>query len=145
MSKTSGISLIEIIMVVGITTLLVAIGVPVGLNFYLDYQLDSEAGLLSSLLKRSRNLSLINYNGAGHGLYLESEEFVVYQGSSYVTRNQAEDETYPRNTVISISGETESIFAALSGANAASSTYAVSDSRGMTRTIYVNPEGLVYE
>jgi len=143
MKKKAGFSLIEVLISVVIILLLVAVGAPVGLNFYLDYEFDSEYNLLFSLLRYSRNLAMVNYNESAHGLYIENEEFTIFQGASYAVRTVAQDRSFKRSNAINIAGPSEILFSALSG-QTASSTYAVSDSR-KSRDIYVNPEGLVYE
>lgn len=140
----AGLTVVELLMVIGIIAVIFAAGVPVGLNFYLDYQLDSEYNLLASLLRSARNLSMTNYNEADHGVYIGSGGIVVFQGTTYATRTASKDKTYPRNSVITIAGATEVDFTALSGASA-STTITISDNRNKSWTVYVNPEGLIYE
>ena len=129
-------------MVVGILSVLLAVGAPVGLNFYLDYQLDSEARLLTSVLQYARNLALVNYNEADHGIYINSANLLLFQGSSYASRSVGDDRTFPRISEITVSGATELVFSGLSG-QTASTTFSVTDGR-KTRYVYVNSEGLVY-
>lgn len=140
----SGISFIEILLVVGILTIIFSIGLPVAVNFYLDYQLDSETALFVSLLRHARNLALINNNESDHGIFIAANDFVLFQGSSYAARDQAQDQDFGRNSAISISGPSEAVFSALSG-QVASSTFTISDNRSRTKTVGVNPGGLVYE
>lgn len=134
--------MLEVLVVVVILLFMFAIAAPVGLDFYLNYQLDSEARLLTSVLQYSRNLSLVNYNEADHGIYITSSNLVVFQGSSYAGRTTSQDKTFPRVSSITISGATELVFSDLSG-QTASTTFSVTDGR-KTRYVYVNPEGLVY-
>lgn len=143
-NTSSGLTMLEVLVVLGILAIIFSVGSPVSLNFYLDYQLDSEYNLVVSLLRNARNLSMTNYNESDHGLYIDSNNLVVFQGSTYATRNSSQDVTYSRNSAITISGATEVDFAALSG-QTSSTTITVSDSRNKIWTTYVNPEGLVYE
>lgn len=140
--KKAGFTVLELLIVMVILAIIFGAGTPIALNFYLDYQLDSEYELLTSLLQQSRNLSMINHNESDHGLYLDSKNFVIFQGSSFATRVQSQDRPFPRSASITVSGPSELLFAALSGATA-STTYTLSDGR-KSRDVYVNPEGLVY-
>ena len=133
----------ELMMAIGIFVLIVGLSVPVGLNFYLSYQFDSESDLLTALLRQARNLSMVNHNESDHGLYITASQFTVFEGASYAARNQASDKQFPRDGAIAITGPTETIFAALSG-QTASSTFNLNDGR-KSRDIFVNPEGLIYE
>lgn len=142
--KNFGFTIFEMLIVFGIFAILAVIGLPVGLNFYLSYQFDSEYELLISLLQNARNLSMVNHNESDHGLFFDTDEFIIFQGVSYVSRAVAEDRSFPRSAGISISGPSEIVFSALSGSASASTTYALSDGT-ISRDLHVNSEGLVYE
>lgn len=141
-AAVNGFTLIELLIVMGVLALLAAVGVPIGLDFYLDYQLDSETSLLVSVLQQARNLAMINRNESNHGVYLASEDFIIFQGATFAGRVVAQDRFFPRAYSISVTSPTELVFAALSG-QTASSTYSLSDGR-KTRNVYVNEEGLIY-
>lgn len=137
-----GFTLLEALMVIGILALILAVGGPIALDFYLDYQLSSEIQLLTSVLQQARNLSMINHNESDHGVYIDTTKFTIFQGSSFASRDQSQDKTFPRAQAISVSGPGELIFTALSG-QTASSTYTLGDGR-KNKNVYVNAEGLVY-
>lgn len=139
----SAFTLIEVLVVIAIMTIIFALVGPIAYNFYFDYEFDSEYGLLNSVLRYARNLSMVNHNESDHGLYITASDFVVFQGASYAARDTSQDKTFPRNTAIAVAGSTELLFSALSG-RTASTTYTVSFS-GKSRDVYVNLEGLVYE
>ncbi len=141
--KQPGLTLIEIMLIIGIFALLISIMTPVGLNFYLAYQFDSETDLLTALLRQARNLSMVNHNESDHGVYIAADKFTVFEGTNYATRNQASDKQFQRDGAIAIAGPAEIVFSALSG-QTASSTFNLNDGR-KNRDIFVNPEGLVYE
>lgn len=133
----------EMIMVVAIMAIMLAAGLPATFDFYLNYQFDSEYDTAVSAFRLARNLAMVNYNESDHGVYLADEEFIVFQGTTYATRDTSKDRSYPRASVITITGSSELVFTALSG-QTASTTYAVSDGR-KSRDIFINSEGLVYE
>lgn len=138
----TGFTLVEILVAIGIMTLILGTVSPIGFNFYFDYQLESETRLLGTLLQQTRNLAMVNYNESDHGLYFDSANFIIFQGASFASRVTSKDKTFPRAQSISLSGPSEIVFTALSG-QTASTTYALSNSR-KNREVYVNAEGLVY-
>lgn len=127
---------------IGILTVILAILLPVGLDFYRSYQMDSEYDLLKSLLQRTRNFAMINRNESAHGLYLDAGNFIVFQGADFSARVPDEDRIFPRSAAVSVTGPAELVFSALSG-RTASTTYVVSNGYA-SHDIYVNAEGLVY-
>jgi len=133
----------EIILVVAILGLILAISLPVGWNFYFDYQLNSERELLKSVLKQAENLSFINHNESRHGVYINSDNFILFEGNTFASRNSAEDRFFARTKSISVSGPTEIVFETLS-AKTASSTYSLNNSQ-KTLYLYINSEGTIYD
>ncbi len=142
LASARGFTLIEAVIVVAILAIILAAGAPVGIGFYLDYQFDSEYETFFSLLQQARNLAMVNYNESDHGVYWNSEKYIVFQGTTFATRDTSQDRIFPRTGSVAITGPGELVFAALQGTTA-STTYALTDSR-KNRDLYVNSEGLVY-
>lgn len=140
-SVSGGLTVIEILVVIGILAILFAIGLPISINFYFDYILISERDTLVSTLTYARNLALINANESDHGLFLAPNNLVIFQGSSYASRNVSEDKNFPRASAVAISGPNEIVFKSLSS-QTASSTYGLSNAR-RTFNVYVNSEGRI--
>lgn len=141
-AAVKGFTLIEVVISLAILAIIFAVGSPITLDFYLDYQLEAETSLLTSALQQTRNLSMINHNESNHGLYVDADNFVIFQGVSFASRVQNQDKIFPRARLITISGPGELIFTALSG-QTASTTYNLSDGR-KNKNVYVNAEGLTY-
>ena len=140
---SAGFTLFEALIVIGILAILFAAGLPVGLNFYYDSQFESEYNTLTSILQLARGLAMTNYNQSSFGISINGEDFIVFQGSSFASRTVDQDRSFPRAQSITIAGPSELVFAQLSGATA-SSTFNLSDGR-LSRDLYLNSEGLVYE
>lgn len=136
-----GFTFIEILIAVAILAIIFAAGVPVTVNFYLNYQLAAEEELLSAVLERARNLSMVNYNQSPHGVYIDTDKFIVFQGDNYETRDANQDEEFSRSKAIAISGLNELIFEVLSGRTA--STTLTLTVRDFTKTININEEGRI--
>lgn len=140
---SAGFTLFELLVVLGILTILLALGLPVTYDFYYRSIFESEYNLLFAALQQARGLSMVNHNESAHGVYTLSSDFVVFQGSSYAGRTVSQDRLFPRSASVAISGPAELVFSALDGATA-SSTYTLTQGTA-SRPIFVNSEGLVYE
>lgn len=134
--------MIEVLIAALILAIIFSLGIFVSWDFYRQYQLESESETLVSLLRYVRNFAMVNRNEADHGLYFDSNNFVVFQGPTYATRNVSEDRPFARPAGITLSGPSELVFSRLSGA-IASSSYALT-AAGRQRVINVNSEGTVY-
>lgn len=139
----AGFTLFEALITVGILAILLAAGLPVGWNFYNSSQFESEYNTMTSMLQLARGLAMSNYNQSSFGLSINSENFVVFQGSSFAGRTASQDRSFPRADSVTITGSNEVVFTQLSGA-VASTSFNLSDGR-MSRDLYLNSEGLVYE
>jgi len=140
--SAAGFTFLEIILVVAILTVVFGLGIPILYQFYTRYQLDSEYQLLHSLLAQARNSAMINRNESSHGFFMDSNNFMVFQGSSYASRSASEDRIFPRSGAISVNGPAELVFSSLAGATA-SSTFILNNAYSQ-KTVYVNSEGLIY-
>lgn len=123
-----------------ILTIILVLGIPTW-GFYQRYQLNSEEQLLKTVLAQARNYSMINRNESKHGLYIDQNNFTVFQGDSYAVRSISQDRVFPRAGGIMMTGPIELVFESLSG-RTASSTFLVSNANASS-TIYVNSEGTI--
>ena len=140
--RRGGFTLVEFLVTIGVLTVLFGIAGAIGFNFYMSYQIDSEARLLNALLQQSRNLAMTNNYESDHGVYFDNNEYVLFQGTTFASRDQSKDKTFPRASEIPLVGPNELVFTALSG-QTASSTYTLTQGN-INRYVYVNAEGLVY-
>lgn len=133
--------MIEIIMVVAILSAIAGFGFWASLEFYKRYNLDAEFNILTSVLKKARNLSINNFNESAHGIFIEPNRYTVFQGVSYASRNSDFDEIYQPSGV-NFSGIGEAVFSQLSGDSSASGTI-VLNYETRTRIIFINYDGKI--
>lgn len=137
-----GFTLIEMLIVIGIMAIIASAGIPVVLNLYRDYRMNSEVRLLSSVLERARDKAMNNFNGSAHGVFIGSDNYVIFEGDDYETRNTSQDLIVPRAGAIAISGASELVFEQLSG-RTSSTTLILND--GINQNfIYINEEGKIH-
>ena len=137
-----GLTLIEVLIVIGIVAALASIGIFVSMNLYHGYTLVSQRDQLVTLMQKARSQSLYNTNQASHGIYIAPTQFILFQGGSYLTRTPSYDEVVERDPVIIVSGHSEVVFEQLNAKlpTPVSITLA-QDSRSMS--IIINEEGAI--
>lgn len=137
-----GFTIIEIVLVIAIGIIISNFTLGVGSDFYRSQSLIGERDSVINLLRRARTKALNNIDQSDHGLYISSEEYVVFEGSSYESRSQSFDEPFPRSSGATISGPTEIVFTALEGSSNTSGTISVASGNGIVN-ISVNYEGRI--
>lgn len=137
----SGFSLIEFVISIGILAALMALTTPFTINMYRRYQLIAERNIFTALLREAREMSLGGQGAASHGVYIDTSQYVLYEGTSYATRTTSKDQTFPRETNVTITGPTELAFAYLTG-NTPSKSFTLTNSTKTTK-IFINKQGRI--
>lgn len=137
-----GLTLVEIIIAVGILTLIAGLGLIVGLDFYQRYSLDSERDAIVAVLRKSRSSSMGNLNQQPYGVFFESNRYIAFQGNSYAARQQTHDQIFNMSPSVKAAGVQEVVFQQLSGDSNASGSINLS-SGAINRTISINYEGKI--
>lgn len=134
--------MIEVVVSIGIFSLLLTMSAPFFVGFYKSYQLRSEKNLLLSVLAEARNRSIsgqgpTNYN---YGVAIDPIEIVLFTAIDAL-RNPALDEGFARNASISITGSSYSSFLRLSGITSPATYVLTYDN--LQETVTINSEGSV--
>lgn len=93
-----GFTLIELAITIGLGVILVVAAVPIYGNLQVSTQLNEQSALITQTLRSAREQAVAGYNDSAHGVFFHidptgADSYVLYQGSSYVTRNTAYDQT----------------------------------------------------
>ncbi len=140
--KGKGFTLIETIIAVAILTILASLGLVFGIDYYKSYSLNAEQNMVISVFQKARSRAQNNINQSPHGVSLQPNSYVIFQGSSYASRNVAYDQTVPKNPAIGVSGISEATFEQLNG-NSQTVGDIVLDNGKRTATISINNEGRI--
>ena len=132
--------MIEILVVIGILTVVFGFVLGTGFNFYSGQALISERDSMVSVLRTARSQALNNTDESNHGIYIGADQYILFEGGSYAARNQDFDSNFPRSKGLTISGLTEIVFNSPQGDSTASGTITISNSLG-TAKITLNNEG----
>lgn len=140
-STIRGFTIVELLVAMGIFTLLASLGLFISMDFYRSYSFRSDTASLVSAIMRARSRSLDNINGSPHGIFIASSSYTIFQGTSYAARDGSYDETFALGGDTRTSGLTEAVFARLDG-QTTDGTLIVTDEIH-TATISLNHEGRI--
>ncbi len=137
-----GFTLIEVLIVIAILGGLAGLGLFVSIDFYKSYAFHSEKNIVVSIIQKVRSQSLANINESKHGVYFGTNNYVIFQGENYASRNATYDEIIQANSLVSHSGLTEIVFDQLTGLPAATASIVLSDGL-RSSTISIGNEGRI--
>jgi prepilin-type N-terminal cleavage/methylation domain-containing protein len=91
-----GFTLTELLIVIGITLILAMAAIPIYGSLQVQSQLNENTTQIVQALRTARERSVARLNDAPHGVYLDvvasaKDKYILYQGSSYATRNASYD------------------------------------------------------
>lgn len=96
-----GFTLIELLLVIAILVIITGLSVPIYGNLQIKTQINENISLIIQTLRTAKERSISRVNDSAHGIYFEinpgaDDKFILYQGSSYASRNSS----YDRETVL---------------------------------------------
>lgn len=146
----SGFSIIEILVVLGIFCIAIGCTVFFTSDSLRQYSYYSSRDTLISLLQHARAQSLANVcvgtdcaQAQAHGVALEAERFVLFQGADFETRDISQDVVVEASPRATSSGMSVVIFAASSGDVSSPGTILYADSEGHESEITIGSEGQI--
>jgi prepilin-type N-terminal cleavage/methylation domain-containing protein len=105
-----GFTLLEILLVIGIISILLVFIVPVSLDFYKNQQLEVQTQSIIQTLRRAQSKAMAVELDSAFGFYITSQNYTLFRGNSYATRDAQYDEVFELPEIISIGGLTEIVF-----------------------------------
>ncbi len=143
MRPRSGFTLIEIILSIGLVSLLAAISIPLYQTFQVRNDLDIAAVTEVQNLRRAQLLAQAVDGDTNWGVYATSGSITLFQGLSYATRATTSDDVVSVPTSITPTGTLEMVFTKFTGLPQASTTVIFNSSVNETRTISINAKGTI--
>lgn len=154
MGTNSGISFIEMIMVVAILVILVGIAVPVFIFFQRGLEFNNNIEEIISVLRIARNKVLASEGSSQYGVYFDNtgspHQYILFKGESFVLRDNSFDEIYnlPDNIEvydIDLSGGNEVVFDRVTGNTSQPGHISLRLKTDLTKTktIYIEGSGYV--
>lgn len=104
-----GFSLLEILLVFGILAILVISIVPLSVNLFRSYQLDSSTQGVIQTLRRAQLKAMSIESDSDFGVYLTNDNYTLFKGSSYATREAQYDEISGLPFLITINAQPKEV------------------------------------
>lgn len=122
-----GLSLVEILLVIMILAVLVGLGLPVSLDFYKSQQLDVHSRGLVQTLRRAQLKAMSVEDDSAFGVYLTNDNYTLFRGDSFASRDVSYDELFDLPQVITVSGIQEVVFLKFEGSVSATGDIVLSN------------------
>jgi prepilin-type N-terminal cleavage/methylation domain-containing protein len=109
-----GFTLIEILLVLGIVSIVTVAGTITGIRDFTRGICVAEARKAVSLLTHARSRALSGYRGTSHGLHFGEEQYFLFSGESFENGNPMNEAT-PRESSLPIVSPGDVVFRTLTG------------------------------
>lgn len=141
--QQTGLTLIELLLVVAIMTTLSILSAPFFSRFLTQNAVSNTTDQLVNSLRKAQMYSMMGKQNGQWGVHNGTTSFTLFQGSTYATRTTAFDETYTLNGNMSFSGfGSDVIYTKITGIPSTAPTITISGN-GISKTISVNAQGTV--
>lgn len=135
-------TLLEVLIVAALLAIFTSLTLPLGLDFYRSQQLETQTQEVIQTLRRSQWKAMFQELDSSYGVYFTQQNYVLFKGNSYLTRNAQYDEIFNLSTIINVSGIHEVVFSKLEGKPNVAGNIILS-SNGNTATININEAGRI--
>jgi prepilin-type N-terminal cleavage/methylation domain-containing protein len=137
-----GFTLIELIIVIALISILGFLSTGFYSRFYNQNAVSTITDELTQEFRKAQIYAMMGKQNGNWGVHNNTTSIILFQGSTFVGRNTAFDETFTVNSNITITGLTDLIFFRMTGTPSATPTIIISNANN-TRTITVNSQGVV--
>jgi len=145
--STRGFTFIEVIVVIALIAIIAQVTLASDISFYQKKTFNDEVNSLYLLVMRARIASMHNVcfgipcvDGKSHGVHIEIDRYVLFQGSDFSGRDVTEDEIVILSSSVSLTSSGDVVFKQLSG-NTNEQIVTVTDSAGRVAQILISEEG----
>jgi prepilin-type N-terminal cleavage/methylation domain-containing protein len=143
MRQAAGFTLVEMLLSVVIIGMLSGLSLPVYETFVRRNDLDLAAQSLTAAIRRAETYArAVNYDNAW-SVEIQPAKITLFQGTVFVSRNTAYDETISMPGSITPSGLAEVQFAKFSAAPNTTGSVTLTSSTNDVRTVTINAKGVV--
>lgn len=143
MSRAMGFTLLEMLISVTIIGMLVGVSAPVYESFVRQNDLNLATQGIATMIQRAETYALGNNTDSVWSVELLPASVILFQGTSFASRNTNYDETYPIPGSITLSGLTEIQFAKLTALPNTTGAITLASTTLDTNTITLNAKGVV--
>lgn len=148
MHTNKGFTLIEILVVISLTMLLAGVSSVVYGNIQVSTQLNETSSQIAQNLRLAKEQSASGKNNAAHGIKFDANQYTLFQGSSYLTREVSFDRVYVLGSGLSLATTligNEIVFSKGVGDPNTNGTITLSHIVNGSRSITINNYGVILE
>ncbi len=146
MSKSflpSGFSLLEVLLVMGLFSLLAVAAVPVFRNLILENDLATSQFLTVQAAREAAAAAAAGRSDSGWGINASKSSITIFQGTNFATRLVSSDKIYSFPPSVSVATPIEIDFAEGSGQPSAGAAIVLTSISGQSDTVSIDRSGLV--
>lgn len=150
--KITGFTLIELLIVISVLIILTTVSIPIYGNLQVSSQINENSSQIIQTLRIAKERSMAGLNNQQHGVQLQTDKYILYQGSSYSLRDDDYDREIIFDDVLSLflnlngSGELNDInFSMGLGMPNKTGVIDLIHSVNGTRIIVINEMGIIKE
>jgi len=142
--KSKGFTLIEVLIVFSIVVMVAAVTIPLYNRWQVANTIASEKTEVAQHLRLAQTRARSGLEDRNHGIYFQSSNYTIFEGTDYITRDQSEDEIYYLPSAVVISGFSEIIFIKQTGVPNTTGTITLTNTiTNEVATIDINSQGLI--
>lgn len=142
-ARHRGFTLLEMLLTIAALGIIAGIGAPVYQGMQVRNDLDIAATTIVETARRAQTLATASEGDATWGVYVVSEQIVLFRGTSYVARDTSYDEVTVLPLSIVPTGISELVFSKFTGVPQSTGTIVLTSSTNETRTITINTRGML--
>lgn len=142
-SQKNGFTLLELLLSVGLMSLLAGIAAPMYLSLQAENEVAITAATLSDLLRRGQIRAQAVDGDSDWGVEMVSSTVTIFKGSNFAARDQNFDENYKLAATINFSGTKEVVFTKFSGWTSASGTVLITHQDGRKKNVSISEAGII--
>ncbi len=139
---SGGFSLVEVILSISLVSVLTALLLPVGMQFFSSQTLAESAERFRTILWSAQQRAALGYHGSPIGVAVLPGQVVLFEGESFATRNSDRDIIYDFEDV-EMTGPSEIIFSSPSGIPVGTALYVLDTSQADPMRLSVSSVGLI--
>lgn len=137
-----GFTLIEVMLTMALVSVVALFAVPFYGNFIFSQEVSVVSDELRGSFAKAQLSSMTGKYNASFGVAVDNGNIILFQGDSFLSREQDQDETFVIHSRVSVSGVSEVIFAPITGRPDNQPTITVSGN-GKTEVWTMNSEGVL--
>ena len=139
----SGFTLLELLLSIAIISIIAGAGAPIYANLQTRSDLSTAAQIVAQSARRAQTRAWANDGDSAWGINIAAGVVTIYQGSSYLARNTAWDETLSISSSIQLSGDLDYNYSQIFGLPDAAGSLTLISLDGKVMTVDIGADGQI--